>query len=106
MVDYKKTANTKIQNNKQMRIQPVGNKMIVHVLEQLDHKTESGLTIVESELSTGEIIELSDELKGAYEVGEKVLFPKNNGIAKIYKNKPCKWLNASTEIWGKVTDNE
>ena len=88
-------------------IKPVGQKLIVHELPQETTETESGILVMDLQLTNGEIVEVSDELSEVYKVGDVVIFPKETGIAlPHYKKKTCLWLNAQTDVWGVVTENK
>ena len=85
-----------------MKINPVGNKILVKHLASNHHESK-GLVIVESDLSEGEVVEVSKDLEDIYKVGDKILYPRHNGIALQYHNESCVWLNTN-EIWGIITE--
>jgi len=88
-------------------IKPVGQKLIVHELPQETTETESGILVMDMQLTSGVIEEVSDELSDVYNVGDVVIFPKETGIAlPHYKKKTCLWLDAKNDIWGIVTENK
>jgi co-chaperonin GroES (HSP10) len=91
-----------------MTIKPVGKKLLVKELPKRETKLASGLIApetVNADLSEGEVVAVSDELKGVIEIGDVLLFPKKKGIGQIDGSEMYLWLDATPakeEVWGKV----
>jgi len=91
-----------------IKLKPQGAKLIVHPIEKETFKTESGLEIVQLDLQEGEVMEVSDELKEIYKVGDIVLYPKGAGLGIMYQKKSCLFLsgegNNKGDIIALITD--
>ena len=88
-------------------LQPQGDKIIVLPIQSENFKTESGLEIVDTELSEGEVLEVSPDLSHIYKVGDTILFPKGAGNSVMYQKKLCLFLNGTGapkgDVWSIVT---
>lgn len=76
-----------------IKLKPQGVKLIVHPIEKENFKTEGGLEIVQMDLQEGDVMEVSDELKDIYAVGDIVLYPKGAGLGVMYQKKSCVFLS-------------
>jgi co-chaperonin GroES (HSP10) len=85
-----------------MNLKPVGNKIIVLPIQTEHFKTESGLTVVQSELTEGKIVEMSDDFKGVYNIGDTILYPKNAGNGIFYNGEAHVFLNGTGAPQGDV----
>ena len=88
------------------QIKPVGEWIIVNQIPDY-FKTDSGLSIVEENLTQGIVMAVSDDLKDIIKEGDKVVYPKSAGIAQYYNHKPCVWLNPNIhQPFGIVTEEK
>lgn len=85
-----------------VKLEPQGTKILVLPLETKHAETEGGLTIVDTELTEGEIAEVSAELSEIYKKGDKILFPKAAGTSQFYNHKAHLWLNGTGAPMGDV----
>jgi len=90
-------------------IKPQGLKLIVKVLKKEEEESEGGIVIAETvnaELSEGEVIAVSEQLKGVIEIGDKVLYPSKRGVGQYIDKQPYLWLDAEPslgEVWAIVS---
>lgn len=92
-----------------MKIQPVGQKILVLPLEAKETKSGGGIIIPDSvntaDLREGVVVEVSSELSGWYQEGDIVLYPSKAGLGQEYKGKLHLWLRHDLqEIWGISVD--
>lgn len=88
-----------------MRIQPVGQKILVLPLESKETKSGGGIIIPESvntaDLREAVVVEVSAELSNVYQEGDVVLYPSKAGLGQEYNGKLHLWLRHDLqEIWG------
>ena len=88
------------------KIKPVGQRLIVFPLPDEETITDANIVVMDMQLTKGELVGVSDELKDVYSVGDTVIFPKETGLSIHYKKKSCLWLNNQTDIWGIVTEDK
>lgn len=74
-------------------ITPVGSNILVLPLPQENHLTESGITILDTQLAKGKVMEVSAEYDETYKKGDIVIYAKEAGISQYYKSQSCLWLN-------------
>lgn len=86
-----------------IKIKPQGKKVIALPLKTENFVTDKGIEIVAQKLSEAKILEVSDELKDVYSVGDIVLFPTGAGVGIFYKKEHCIFLR-NDEIWGIVEE--
>lgn len=88
------------------KITPVGQRLILFQLPKEDSVGEAGIIAMDAMLAKGEIVEVSDELKEIYKVGDILMFPEDAGYSlPHYKKKNCLWLSTN-DIWGILTDEK
>ncbi len=86
-----------------MSLKPVGNKIIVFLLERKDEELNGIIIpgVANADLLEGEVVSVSDDVAHKCEVGDVVLFPKKHGISTVFGGRPCLWLRyTEDEIWG------
>lgn len=82
---------------------PVGTKLIVEPLDKEEEKSEGGLTLINSNLSEGKVVAVSDQIKDFYKEGDIVLYPSKKGVVEPVNGKIYHWLDSNVnleEIWG------
>lgn len=84
-----------------IKIKPQGKKVIALPLKHSNFVTESKIEIVDTKLSEAKIVEVSDELKDVYNIGDTVLFPTGSGVGIFYQKEHSIFLRQD-EIWGIV----
>lgn len=88
-----------------IKIKPQGQKVIALPLKTENFVTGGGIEIVDTKLSEAKIVEVSDELKDIYSVGDVILHPSGSGVGIFYNKEHCLYLNAKQdEIWGIVEE--
>lgn len=91
-----------------MNIRPVGRKLLVMPLPHEEETMPSGIIMPETamaDLSRGEVIEVSEEIKHLYKPGDIILFPSKAGIGQLVNGAIHFWLDSRPEteqIWGIV----
>lgn len=90
------------------KIKPVGQKLIVFPLPFNEEgvKTDGGIVVMDMQLSHAEVMEVSDELKDVYSVGDTIIIPVETGTAIHYQKKSCVWISANIDVWGILTKEE
>lgn len=86
-----------------IKIKPQGKKVIALPLKTENFVTESKIEIVDTKLSEAKILEVSDELKDLYKVGDIILNPTGSGVGIFYNKEHCVFLRQD-EIWGIVEE--
>lgn len=94
-----------------MILKPIGNKLLIEPQEKKNFKTEGGLEVVQSELSEGIIIEVSDEYSGIYEKGNLILYNADAGKPEYYNGKSCQWIDGRStanggDVWAIILNGE
>ena len=93
------------------KITPLGaNILVLPKEDESNYKTESGIEIVNNTLEQGTVVEVSEEFKHIYKVGETVIFSKGSGVGQMYNTKSHIWLNGNPhpigDIKAKITVSE
>lgn len=86
----------------EIKLIPQGTKLLVLPLSTENKKSEGGLEIVNTELSEGEVVEISKELSEIYKKGDVVLYQKGTGVSQMYKHKPHLWIDGKGAPHGDV----
>lgn len=94
---------------KNKRIEPQGEKIIVLETPKKAHETESGLTVIESQLTEGVVVEISKQFEGVYKKGDVVVFPEKAGVNVFYKGTAHLYLNGTGapmgDVWAIITED-
>lgn len=88
-----------------IKIKPQGKKLIALPLKTSNFVTQGGIEIVETKLSEAKIVEVSDELKDVYNVGDTILYPTGNGEGIFYNKEHHLFLKQDL-IWGIVSETK
>lgn len=83
-------------------IQPIGENLIIFPLSVEETFGDSKIVTAGKQLAYGEIQAVSEELKGVYKVGDKVIFAAGAGITQQYNKKSCLWINGMGHPKGHV----
>lgn len=86
-----------------IKIKPQGKKVIALPLKTENFVTDRGIEIVDQKLSEAKIVEVSDELKDVYNIGDIILFPSGSGVGIFYNKEHCLFFKQD-EIWGIVEE--
>jgi len=70
-----------------MKIEPLGNRILVLPVKKENYITETNIELVDNGLEVGEVVEFSPLFKGVYKKGDIILFPKNSGLSQTYNGK-------------------
>lgn len=92
------------------RIIPQGSKLIVLPLPKENFVTDSHIEVVDNNLTTGKVVEVSKEYEYIYQRGDIVIFSEKAGIGVMYNGSPHLYLNGKAhpdgDIWAvQTTDN-
>lgn len=91
-----------------IKLQPVGQKILVLPIQQKNYVTETNIEIVEKDLAKGEVVEVSEEYADLYKKGDIVVYSRHAGVSQQYNGKSCICLNAKGapegDIWFIVTE--
>lgn len=86
-----------------MRYIPVGSKMLIKAKKINNFKTEGNIEIIQNDLSTGEVVEVSDEYKDLYPIGTVVVYSASAGIAPPFNPKlliiDCRSISMGGDLW-------
>lgn len=90
---------------------PVGKKILVLPKPKEDHhKTESGLAVVDVNLSEGIIVAIGHEIKDIYKEGDVIIFSKNSGIGQFYQGKAHLWMSGEGhpigDVWAIISEEK
>lgn len=89
-------------------IKPVGHKILVLPLEEKNHVTKGNIELVDNQLMCGKVVEVGEETKAIYSIGDTVIFPKHSGVTQYYNGEHHLWLNGigapNGDIWGIETE--
>ena len=92
-----------------MKLKPVGSKLLVLPLETKNYVTNTNIELVETELATAKVNEVSEELSHIYNVGDVVMFPDKVGVLQIYNGEKCLWINGAGfpngDVWAITDEN-
>jgi len=93
-----------------MSIIPQGSKLIVLPLPKENFVTEGNLEIIDNNLITGKVVEVSKEWEGVYQRGDIVIFSEKAGTGLMYQGKPHLYLNGKShsdngDIWAIETND-
>jgi len=90
------------------KLEPQGVKIIVEELAKDYAETAGGITMVDSQLAYGKIVEISSQFKDVYKKGDTVVYPKGAGVNIPYLGKAHIVLNGEGhpmgDIWFIETD--
>lgn len=82
---------------------PVGKKILVLPRPKEDHHTtESGLAIVDVNLSEGVIVAVGNEVKDIYKEGMVIIYSKGSGVGQFYQGKAHLWISGEGHPIGEV----
>ena len=70
-------------------IKPVGYKLLVLPLEEKNYVTKGNIELVDNQLMCGKVIEVGEETKDIYSIGDVVIFPKNSGEYSDFPLDQC-----------------
>lgn len=87
-----------------MTLQPLGSKILISPREKTNHKTEAGIEIIQNELAEGTIIEVSEEYKQFFAIGDVILYSMSAGNGEYYNGKSCMWIDGRSvdrggDVW-------
>lgn len=85
-----------------MKIQPLGNRILVLPIKTDNHKTEANIELVNVQLATAEVIEFSSKFDGVYKKGDIILYHKEAGYSQSYNGKNHIFLNGEGATFGDV----
>ena len=94
-----------------MRLLPMGSKLLIEPQKRKEYKTEAGIDVINSDLSEGKIVEVSDDFKEIYKEGDIVLYSLGAGQGEYYQGKPCVWIdgrsvNNGGDVWSLILNDE
>ncbi len=98
--------------SKKLKLEPMGRKILVLPQPMSEYVSTGGIVIANTNLIIGKIVELSQEFKDIYEVGDIVLYPEGAGTSQPYKGEVHWWLNGdgagnmNGDIWSKITEDK
>ena len=84
------------------KLRPIGENLLVFPLPKETHTTEAGIKITDTTIAKAKVLEVSEEYKDVYTVGDIILYAENAGISQYYKQKNCLWLNGTGYPKGNV----
>lgn len=88
----------------------MGSKLLLEPQKRKEQKTKSGIDVTNNELNEGIVVEVSDEFKEIYSVGDTVLYSSGAGQGEYYQGKPCVWIDGRPvaeggDTWAVIIEN-
>lgn len=94
-----------------MRLIPVGSKLLITKQERKAAVTDNNIEIIQNDLKEGVVVEVSEEFKDLYSIGDIVLYSSGAGQGEYYNGQNCVWIDGrgikdGGDVWSKVIYDE